>query len=162
MISFTVLGQPQTAGSKRGFPFQKRDGKLGVHMVDDNPRSKDWKQQVAWAAREAHHGKLLEAPLVVTMSFHRLRPKGHFRRDGSLSKAGLGSTCPAVKPDLLKLARAAEDACTGVIWRDDAQIVSEFLMKIWGEPARLEVRISEVPDHGPLIFAVDLRSLLRG
>ena len=93
MISFTVLGQPQTAGSKRGFPFQKRDGKLGVHMVDDNPRSKDWKQQVAWAAREAHHGKLLEAPLVVTMSFHRPRPKGHFR---VVYKSNLRGGYPAI------------------------------------------------------------------
>jgi Holliday junction resolvase RusA-like endonuclease len=43
----------------------------------------------------------------------------------------------------LKLARAAEDALTQVIWRDDSQIVSEVLLKVYADsnPARLEVTI---------------------
>jgi len=37
--------------------------------------------------------------------------------------------------------RAVEDALKGVVYVDDAQIVSELLDKRWGEPARVEVVI---------------------
>jgi Holliday junction resolvase RusA-like endonuclease len=45
------------------------------------------------------------------------------------------------RPDVLKLARAAEDALTGIVWRDDSQIVHETLAKVYGEPERLEVAV---------------------
>ena len=51
MIQFTVPGIAQTAGSKRAFPFRRKDGRLGVAVSDDNRRSKDWKAAVAWSAR---------------------------------------------------------------------------------------------------------------
>jgi Holliday junction resolvase RusA-like endonuclease len=38
---------------------------------------------------------------------------------------------PISKPDVLKLARAAEDALTGIIWSDDALIVQEHLYKAY-------------------------------
>ena len=42
---------------------------------------------------------------------------------------------------MLKLARAVEDAMSGVVYRDDAQVVTEVLRKRYGEPARAEVAI---------------------
>jgi predicted short-subunit dehydrogenase-like oxidoreductase (DUF2520 family) len=42
---------------------------------------------------------------------------------------------------VLKLARGVEDALTGIVWRDDAQIVVEHLEKRYGSPARCEVRV---------------------
>jgi Holliday junction resolvase RusA-like endonuclease len=56
---------------------------------------------------------------------------------------------PTGRPDVLKLARACEDALTGVIWRDDAQIVVERLYKDWGEPARVLVEIEQLADNRP-------------
>ena len=38
-------------------------------------------------------------------------------------------------PDVLKLARGVEDALTGIVWRDDAQIVNESLNKVVGAAA---------------------------
>jgi Holliday junction resolvase RusA-like endonuclease len=49
-----------------------------------------------------------------------------------------------VKPDVLKLARAVEDALTGILYRDDAQIVTEVLRKRYGDPPRVEIRLSPV------------------
>lgn len=39
-------------------------------------------------------------------------------------------------PDVLKLARGVEDALTGIVWRDDAQIVNESLSKVVVAPPR--------------------------
>lgn len=146
MITFVVFGQPQTAGSKRAFPFKRGDGSLGVRVSDDNPKAQNWKHAVACSALESlngNRGSLLTGPLAVTMTFYRPRPAGHFGKNG-LNKAGMASASPTSRPDVLKLARAAEDALTSVIWRDDSQIVEEHLFKHWGEPARMEIEIREV------------------
>lgn len=153
MIEFTAFGLSQPAGSKRAFALRRKDGSIVtrpggapvVSVTDDNPKSKGWKDTVAWAAREAlppgAHA-LLSGPLKVEFTFFRQRPKGHFRKDGSLSTEGLSKPYPTSKPDALKLARAAEDALTGIVWTDDALIVTEVLRKRWGDPPRMYVKIS--------------------
>jgi Holliday junction resolvase RusA-like endonuclease len=141
IVTFVVYGNSQPAGSKRAFALRKGGVLTGrVAVSDDNPKSKDWKQQVAYAAREAYAGPLLAGPLKVSLKFYRVRPGGHFGKRG-LNGKGLTMPSPTTKPDVLKLARAVEDALTGVVWRDDAQIVDEQISKAWGEPARCEVTI---------------------
>lgn len=149
MIKFSVIGIPQTAGSKRAFPFKRGDGSLGVRVSDDNPKGANWKQAVAYSALESLNGHrgLLTGALSVTMTFYRPRPAGHFGKNG-LNKAGLSQLAPVSRPDVLKLARAAEDALTSVLWRDDSQIVEEHLFKHWGEPARMEIEIRELEKGG--------------
>jgi Holliday junction resolvase RusA-like endonuclease len=143
VISFTVFGAPAPAGSKRGFynPKARR-----VIVTDDSKRSRPWKAQVSDAAAEAMGGAaLLEGALRLELAFFVVRPKGHFgtgRNAGSIR--GAAPAYPAVKPDLLKLARAVEDALSGIVYRDDAQIVVETLTKHDGEPARVEVRVERV------------------
>lgn len=150
-ITFTVFGIAQTAGSKRAFPFKKSDGTLGVRVSDDNPKGDNWKHAVAYSSREAYSGDLLSGPLAVTMRFYRPRPKGHFGKHG-LNRTGLECSSPATRPDVLKLARCAEDALTGVLWRDDAQIVEEHLFKHWGEPARMEIEIQALAEAEAQLF----------
>jgi Holliday junction resolvase RusA-like endonuclease len=150
MISFVVYGRSQPAGSKGAYVLRRRDGSLVtrpdggpiVNVTDANKKSKEWKGVVAWTARKAYQGPLLDGPLHVRMTFFRPRPKGHFRKSGELSKEGLATPAPTGKPDVLKLSRAVEDALTEVVWRDDALIVTEDLAKWWGEPARVEVMIA--------------------
>lgn len=160
MIRFTVLGIAQTAGSKRAFVLKRKDGSFVtrpgsgapvVNVTDDNAKSKDWRRSVAWAAREVlpRGAELMRGALAVQFTFYRSRPKGHFGASG-LSRAGRESPYPTTRPDVLKLARAAEDALTGVVWADDAQIVHEVLRKEWGEPARLEVEIDELNAPPPV------------
>lgn len=147
-LSFTVYGKAAPAGSKRAF---NQGGHIRV--VDANPNAKGWKNDVAQAAIHAmlepgddssrilEIGPLLTGPLSLSIVFVIPRPKSHY------GKRGLRPTAPArptVKPDLLKLARGVEDALTGVIYRDDAQIVGELLIKEYGEPARVEITIRQV------------------
>lgn len=140
-VSFTVYGVAQPAGSKRA--FQNRHTHRIV-VVDDAKKSRPWKTDVAQAAGVAMvgRGELLDGPLLLELTFWMPRPKGHFgtgRNAGSVK--GSAPRFPIVKPDVTKLVRAVEDALTAVVWRDDAQVVTQTAQKAYGEPARVEVRV---------------------
>lgn len=156
MIAFTVHGVARPAGSKRGFvpldknknPYRRANGGVAVQIVDSNPNVKEWQAAVRSAAHEAFRGDVLRGPIRLTLTFYRLRPKGHY----STAKATKGHIKPGVdpfplaKPDVLKLARGVEDALTGVVWADDAQIVDERLGKEWGATARCDVVIEPMDE----------------
>lgn len=154
-IGFVVHGKPATAGSKRAFALRRRDGSLVtrpggapvINVTDDNVRAKSWKQQVAAAAVEAMESAgltMLFGPLAVTFTFHRMRPKTHFGSGKNVHVVKASAPpYPSGKPDVLKLARCAEDALTGVLWRDDAQIVDEHIFKRWSTRDWMLVSVSE-------------------
>lgn len=140
-LTFTVYGKPAPAGSKRVVPAGGKAGGRPI-VVDDSKRSRPWKSEVTAAAREAiDGGELLAGPLTLTLDFYVTRPKGHYGARGVRPSA---PTFPTVKPDVLKLARAVEDALTGQVYRDDAQVVVENLTKRYGEPERVEVTLAEL------------------
>jgi Holliday junction resolvase RusA-like endonuclease len=51
---------------------------------------------------------------------------------------------PTTKPDSLKLARGAEDSLTGIIYRDDAQVIDLNVKKRYGSPARVEIEVEPI------------------
>ena len=136
-IAFTVYGTPQPGGSKRGFARGRH-----VTIVEANPRAKDWKSSVAQVSGEIMAGRdLLAGPLCCEFAFYRRRPKGHFRTNGELNAKGRRTPYPDVKPDLTKLVRSTEDALSGVVWRDDNQVVSATYAKHYGSPERVEIKL---------------------
>lgn len=137
-VAFTVYGQPAPAGSKTA--GRTKTGQSFVR--DSSKRSYPWKRDVAQAAGVAMRAApLLDGPLLVELVFWVPRPKSHFGARGLRPSA---PAHPTVKPDVLKLARAVEDAMSGVVYRDDAQIVTEILQKAYGEPARCVVRVVQI------------------
>lgn len=137
-VAFTVYGKPEPAGSKRAFA---RGGRTMV--VDANPSAKPWKQQVAWTAIDAMSGReILRGPLLVSMIFTRRRPVGHLRADGRVKDSA--PEYPTTRPDVLKLARAVEDAMSGIVYTDDSQIVDEQLLKLYGGSECVEVRVEAI------------------
>lgn len=151
-IQFRVIGRPATQGSKKTVPITRGDGspviKHGcplVRTIDDNPRLSDWRRQVAAAAREAYDGPLLIGAVSLSLVFVRPRPKGHFgtgRNAGVLKSSA--PEYPTARPDVLKLARAVEDSCSGVLWVDDSQVVRLQAEKRWGTYFQVEVAISRL------------------
>ncbi len=132
-IQFTVHGKQSPAGSKVA---------MNGNVFDACKTTKSWQSIVSAMARQAYAGPLLEGALSATFVFYGARPAGHFGSGKNIGK--LKTSAPAFntkRPDVLKLARAIEDSLTGVIYRDDAQIVQEHLFKNYGEPARCEVAI---------------------
>jgi Holliday junction resolvase RusA-like endonuclease len=135
-ITFTVYGLPQTAGSKRAFIIKTKGGGQRAIVTDANAKGKDWKGDVKQAAAAFVNGghTLLQGPLRVSMVFFLPRPTSHYGSGKNASAVKSSSPRhPIGKPDVLKLARCVEDALTGVLWVDDAQITSEQLAKRYCE-----------------------------
>lgn len=154
-LSFTVYGKPEPAGSKRAFAI-RRGGELTgqVAVSDANPRAKSWQREVADAAREAMQLSSdwtpldvpVLCPVAVSMTFYARRPKGHYGtgRNAAVLKPS-APLYPIGRPDALKLSRGTEDACTGLVWRDDAQVVDLRIGKRYGLPERCEIVVQTIP-----------------
>lgn len=146
-IAFTVIGDQVPHGLRpvpRYGPGREVIGQaLAKGRTPEQGRAMErWAGLIAAAAQQQYRGALLTGPLAVEFRFVRARPQGHFgtgRNAGTLKPNA--PRYPIVRPDALKLARVAEDALTGVLYADDAQIVEERLLKVYGDPARLEVEI---------------------
>lgn len=139
-IQIWVPGEPAAAGSKKGF-FNKKLGR--VMIVDANKKASPWKACVSAAASQVVSA-IIEGPLRVRFDFVAVRPKSHYGSGKNANVLKLSAPAfPAVKPDAGKLARGTEDALTGIVWRDDAQIVTEILTKRYGNQAGAWIRIKE-------------------
>lgn len=154
-IELLIHGIAKTAGSKRAFALRSRSGGLVlrsngtpvVSVTDDCAGGKKWRRVVreqAWA-QWPRGVTALTGPLRVSFAFTIARRKFHYRT-GRFSGT-VRDDAPRhhdVKPDALKLARAVEDALTGIAWVDDAQIVDERLTKEWGRKDELRIVIESV------------------
>jgi len=153
MIQFFVPGLPATSGSKRPFIYKsKKDGKQRVAMVPDNKRQKPWMSTVSVAAGEVFNGSVLRGPVALTVQYFFPRPKSHY---GNGRNAGIvKDSAPKhhiSKPDLSKLTRAIEDALSGIVWKDDSQVISHIESKDYaanGEATGALVTISEDERRG--------------
>lgn len=138
-LEFTIYGSAQPGGSKRAFKAKNSDR---IIVTDDNPKARDWKNDVKIVAAELMKGRaLFDTPLQLEVTFYMVRPKGHYGAHGVKRSA---PKVPTVRPDVTKLLRPLEDALTGIIWRDDSQIVDQIARKRYGDPARVEVKVSIV------------------
>jgi len=126
-----VSSTPATAGSKRAF-HSKKTGKTWI--TDDCTRGKEWRATVRAAAeRQRITRELYAGPLMLHVQFWLQRPKSHYRTGKFSEMLKLGAPkWPTKKPDATKLLRAIEDALTGVLWVDDAQIVTQVVQKTYG------------------------------
>lgn len=129
MIEFTVIGDPKPAGSKRAFVLKSTGRAI---IADACTKSKDWKATVQAAALDAYQGDPIDGPIAATILFVMRRPKSHYRKNGELKPDA--PHYHTSKPDATKLWRCAEDALTGIAWRDDAQVVMQQIEKVYERP----------------------------
>lgn len=150
IIEFFVAGIPAPGGSKIAIPVRRkgggfvltRSGATATRLVDDCSRNGPWRRSVAAIGRTAYRGPLLTSALSVVARFIMPRPKCHF---------GTGCNAAVVKPsspvfhivpeDATKLWRSTEDALTGIIWKDDAQIVRQAVSKEYGQQPGAHIRV---------------------
>lgn len=107
-------------------------------LTSTNARMKPWRQQVGMEALMARGNSSLhkagEGPFKITVMFTFAKPKSAPKSRGY----------PTVKPDIDKLLRAILDACTGVLWRDDAQVVEVVMQKQYSSPERAYITVEEL------------------
>lgn len=123
-IEFFVPGQSRPAGSKSAF----RDRITGqIHVTHANPKTKAWMDSVKWhALKNVGRMVLWTNPICLKLTFLRQRPGGHYGTGGNAGVLKGSAPLHNTKvPDLTKLTRAVEDALTGVIWKDDSQVIAQ-------------------------------------
>jgi len=111
MIEFRVDGKPVPQGSKNIYRGR---------LVESAKGLKEWRHAIALEA--AKQNWYTEEPVNILVHFYFQRPK-------TVTRAR-----PSVKPDIDKLLRSVGDALTGVVFKDDSQIVEIAAKKEYGEP----------------------------
>lgn len=149
-ICVFVPGIPQPGGSKRAFPFKRRNGSLGVAVSDNNPKVHGWRDSVKAAVIDSMQGQglaMLHGPLRLTVEFTMPRLKGHYstsKRTGLTTLKKNVETWHTTRPDATKLMRAVEDALNGIAWRDDTQVCEQRVTKLYGEQVGARIRIESL------------------
>ena len=67
-----------------------------------------------------------------------------------------GVIYPTTKPDWDNIVKGVQDACNGIVFVDDKQIINSAMTKRYAENARVEVRVYEVSFDGWLVPKSDI------
>lgn len=138
MKEFTLLisGEPVPQGRPR---FASR-GKF-VQTYDPK-KSKDYKKMVKCQVTKQFHGEPTSEAVQVELNVYRPIQKSITKRERALRLSGVHR--PVIKGDIDNYFKAVTDACTGLIWVDDAQIVSTRSNKYYSENPRVELTVREL------------------
>jgi Holliday junction resolvase RusA-like endonuclease len=158
--TFTVIGTPRPAGSKRQRPVFRKDRATGervlvrsatgapvVATAPDNPDTKPWMNAVAeaavfeWGPREL---AAIDGPVFLRLDFYFPRPDSHYGtgRNAGILKPGAPLYPTTAGYDVDKLSRAVLDALQGIVFRNDRRVVRLHADRHYGAPARCEVTVS--------------------
>jgi Holliday junction resolvase RusA-like endonuclease len=146
-VSFTVYCRPQPQGSIRA--FMPKGAKHPV-LTSDNKELKSFRQEVSKVAMLVRNEA--KAPGGLIFGKHEpvdLSATFYFQKPESVAKKRRHHV---VKPDASKLVRSIEDSLTGIIFHDDAQIVSySRISKQYGMPERVEIKVTEAGGQEALV-----------
>ena len=132
-VEFVVRGLPVPQGSTRAWMVKGRPvitsaaKGLGV-----------WRRLIADVAQQHAPAAPWQGPVAVQLTFLLPKPKSAPKRR---------RVWPAKRPDLDKLARAALDALTYIVWADDSQVIDLHATKDYGPPG-VRVIVEEVGEDG--------------
>jgi crossover junction endodeoxyribonuclease RusA len=143
VTTIQVVGDPAAQGSKR--LVRIKSGR--TIMLENSLKVRPWRDSIASAA-VTHHCPLRAGDCVLYARVRFLRPKGHFRTDGSIKPS---APARPGRLDCDKIARAICDALTGIAWRDDRQVVALAIERVYCAgnqvPGAL-VQIADAPSTG--------------
>jgi Holliday junction resolvase RusA-like endonuclease len=143
VIRFAVAGEPVPQGSKVGQIVGRRIKIHGAVAVlqpkvllteqadmstktKGRDRLKKWRGRIETAAARAMQDLALGSPftfdVVLSAEFVLPRPPSHYKPNGDLTASAKRERAHPGKPDLSKLVRAVEDAMSGIVYGDDAQV----------------------------------------
>jgi Holliday junction resolvase RusA-like endonuclease len=129
------------------------------HFNDPKTTRAEGDVVVAWIG--AGSPRLPDGPVAITVEAVLARPKGHHRRDGSLSAAGERLPWPLKKPDWDNVAKLIGDALNGRAYHDDAHIVQARVVKRWavdGEHEHTLIRL-EPAGEPPAVVGGGVRAV---
>ncbi len=134
LVAVQVGGRPEAKGSMR----------VGQHggIFSSNPRLHGWQERLGLAvAAELNGAGPALGPVYLSLVFLFVRPPSHRLKSGRLRK---GAPAYPGRPDLDKLVRGVLDGLTGVLFRDDSQVVELDAAKEYGPLAGVQVVAREI------------------
>ena len=106
----------------------------------DPKTSKEFKEKLKGLAKEYHMSpseRALEVSIVFYMGIPKSKPKKWRER------AARDEEKCTVHKDLDNLAKSVLDALTGTLWKDDSQIVTLKLYKVYSDAPKIELEVNE-------------------
>lgn len=113
-VDFYVYGIPKPKGSARAFVLQKSGEKPRAIVTSANKGLKSWETSVREAVQKVAGEVFFDDAVSLCIHFYFTRPK---------SVSAKKRPNMTTKPDLSKLVRGTEDALTGIVFKDDSQVV---------------------------------------
>lgn len=136
MVQFTVDANPVPKGRPK---FSKIGGFVRTYTPK---KTSDYETIVRETAQQAMGPtEPLETPTAVYLYIRLPIPQSYSkkRKEACLS----GQEKPIKKPDIDNLAKSILDGINGVIWKDDSQIVSLHITKVYASGTGVDVLIKE-------------------
>ena len=122
MIAFEIPGPPVGKGRPRAF---RMGNSIRLHTPE---KTASYESMVKLAAHRAMQGAaLLAFPVALSLVVLHPIPKSWSKRKQEAALAG--TERPTTKPDADNVAKAISDACNGIVWVDDAQVVELHVSK---------------------------------
>ena len=138
-----------------GKPVGKARPRLGAGGRVYTPRETVLAEQTIRAAWiEAGEPRLADEAVQIKVELGVQRPRGHFKRDGSLSAEGLRNPYPhRQKPDVDNAVKMIFDALNGRAYRDDVQIIDARIIRRWADEPYTSVQAWTVRNRVTLLGA---------
>jgi Holliday junction resolvase RusA-like endonuclease len=122
-----------------GTPVAKGRPKFGNGHAYTPRRTRNFETDLAWAAKVAMHGHPpIEGALKVEVLAAFPVPASWSKIKQARALAGI--LRPTGRPDIDNVLKAA-DALNGIVWRDDAQIVTAQITKRYSDNPRLRIEV---------------------
>jgi Holliday junction resolvase RusA-like endonuclease len=133
-VSFTIPGQPVAKGRPK---FARQGGYVRAYTPE---KTVAYETLVKLAAGEAMAGEQpMHGPLSVMLRRYVQIPMSTTKRDRA--RIAAGEFYPVKKPDVDNVLKAVTDAMNGIVYDDDAQIVTVMVTKLYAETPRAEVGV---------------------
>lgn len=135
-MKIIIHGKPQQQERPRASAYR------GMVRLYDPPASRHAKALIQNELKDYHILKPSEKPLHVEFHFYIPIPKSYSKK---VRKAIDEGTHMAVKrPDLSNYIKLVEDACNGILWHDDSQVVQLLARKEYSSTPRTEIIVKEL------------------
>lgn len=136
-ITFTIPGQPVAKGRPK---FARRGNFVTTYTPE---KTQNYENLVKMAAAQAMAGRPPSAaPLEVEVCLWMQIPASWSNK--KRAAAVIGQVRPTKKPDADNCLKGLKDGCNGIVWRDDAQVVSIILQKKYSETPMASVIVREL------------------
>jgi Holliday junction resolvase RusA-like endonuclease len=139
-IDFTVPGQPVAKGRPK---FSRQGGMVHVRTPE---KTANYETLVKLAAGAAMGGNApMQGPLSLMLRLYVQIPKSVTKRDRVAIAEG--RFLPTKKPDVDNCLKAIADAMNGIVYDDDAQLVTVMVVKQYSDTPRAEVGVIELVER---------------